>query len=145
MAKVPVDRCPASPTLDAIVARVRRISEDGWPWYCYVLQHSIDMASSVFDGTNWCYACNSLVELQGRLPRPVSTDIAAAWVLVEVLTQDYEFYITNYRNLGGGWSACYKLKAGEWTSSDADTAPLAIVHAYLKANGVEYVEVHDGS
>lgn len=73
---------------------------------------------------------------------PYSTDISEAWKLAKQLALDHEFFITNYKTERTcGWCANYRKYQQEWASVDADTAPLAITRAYLKAHGIEFVEV----
>ena len=71
-----------------------------------------------------------------------STDIAAAWELLESLTEDESgISLLPYlnRDIEGEW----------WMGFDtrfvikANTAPLAITRAYLKVKDVEWVEVPD--
>jgi hypothetical protein len=125
MPKIPVAQAPAGPALDAAVAEARTGNkwEEGW--------------------------------MQGVRPYPWSTDIAAAWELVEaeymaIIPLDNGMWVapldvamTNYWNSPDGELALsyYELHLGN--SIVADTAPLAIARAYLKAKGVEEVEVPD--
>ena len=60
-----------------------------------------------------------------------STDIAAAWLVVEKLKDEFgEIEITVW---GGGWGECTQVNIGDLPQVEADTAPLAICRAALKA------------
>jgi len=63
-----------------------------------------------------------------------STDIAAAWTVVEKMEQDYHFNII--RNKGGEYMAGFN-KDNKWYSEFADTASMAICRAAIKALGGE--------
>jgi len=69
-----------------------------------------------------------------------STDIAAAWGLwdadMTIHRQDGQCHCI----LSPEYGLCMELLLSK-ASAVADTAPLAICRAFLKANGVEYVEV----
>lgn len=66
-----------------------------------------------------------------ELPR-YSTNIAAAWKVVENLTSDYEITIT--RATGYKVGCLFIVGASEdWIFSEAETAPLAICRAALLA------------
>lgn len=63
----------------------------------------------------------------GSIP-PYSTDIAAAWQVGESLSAKGHWFEIRRRPDGGYWAAF-----GEGMSAEADTAPLAICLAALKA------------
>ncbi len=71
-----------------------------------------------------------------------STDIAAAWELVEhwmAENKENTFDIVSNQEPKLRWLAFFESDK----SMIADTAPLAITRAYLKAKGVEFIEVPD--
>jgi len=74
-----------------------------------------------------------------------STDIAAAWEMVERLSQDFGVQINVlYPEAGNGDRFCCKIwreHSLQFRSLFVSSAPLAICRAFLKANGVESVEV----
>jgi hypothetical protein len=123
MPKMLVNEAPAGPAMDAAVAEVLGWENLHW--------EEVDRGPNHYAPEGWwgdgpngeCY-----------LDRSYSTDIAAAWELAE-----------KYRHggFGVGWSEswgmpyCMMDDAYEY----AETAPLAICRAFLKANGVEFVEV----
>ena len=93
---------------------------------------------------------------QGRLARgqplysggainPYSTDISAAWEVVEKLRKSYRVRIHEF---GSGWQASLEIKDGRLRypieishegdeSANSDTAPHAICLAALKAVGID--------
>lgn len=61
---------------------------------------------------------------------PYSTDIAAAWAVVEELELPFEIHSDDWHSR---WDARFNLDRGEWCQ--ASTAPHAICLAALKAMG----------
>ena len=71
---------------------------------------------------------------QNRIPR-YSTDIVAAWLVVEYMRADGWFFSLN--NCAGGWTAWFVRVDGdrEHRAVAERSAPLAICHAALAAIG----------
>lgn len=65
-------------------------------------------------------------------PPPYSTDIAAAWLVVEKLKQSYDIVDILFAN---HYVSCKVWKDFMIAEEDAETAPLAICLAALKAVG----------
>ena len=84
--------------LDALVAeKVMGLSKDDWDPPCF-WQHSTDDCEkdSVIGWMGWCYNCGTMVAEVGVEPRYYSTDIAAAWEVLEKLHgKFYDIHITN--------------------------------------------------
>jgi len=138
MSKTPVDECPAGREMDAAIEEIL-----GYSGYFsdYILINNQRYDIKTWIWKDWTPEDPPKGWRPGIMPRNYSADIAAAWELAEWLVQNHEFYITNFYN-PGGWSASYRKKSGsDWIPSDTKTAPLAICRAFLKANGIEYVEV----
>lgn len=123
MPKIPVDECPAGPAMDAAVAEAL-----GYECAC-----------------NECLFICPIHSSDPDVKLHYSTDIAAAWEVIEYLRGE------TISNLGIkiGWDDHFSIRvAGYWKRYDdwwydaeAETFPLAICRAFLKANGVEFVEV----
>jgi hypothetical protein len=65
---------------------------------------------------------------------PFSTDIAAAWLVVEKFLDQHDFDLNNLMDNDGEWMATIKpLNSDEYVMAKADTAPLAICRAALLA------------
>jgi hypothetical protein len=69
---------------------------------------------------------------------PYSADIAAAWGLTKTLYIQWDNYFDLHHDTGHWY--CGNDECIE-TLVMADSAPLAISRAFLKANGIEFVEV----
>jgi len=127
MPKIPIDQAPAGPEMDAAVAKVLGLSEfNDWPerWE-HIISH------------NW----NETL---------YSTDIAAAWELVENIAQDgWRLELRAkllHREAIRGYSLSFDKLMDDSTLdyiciSECSSVALAICRAFLKANGVEYIEV----
>ena len=123
MPKISVNECPAGPEMDAAVAEVLGFKTK---WF------------ESPDGSKILLLC---VERDDWRSIPAySTDIAAAWGLwdadMTIHRQDGQCHCI----LSPEYGLCMELLLSK-ASAVADTAPLAICRAFLKANGVEYVEV----
>lgn len=68
-----------------------------------------------------------------REPKPYSTDIAAAWEVLEKYLAEGNDIELMYCKEYGCWNACLVDIAAE----NGDTAPLAICLAALKAKGID--------
>ena len=125
--KVPVDECPAGAVMDAAVARVLgyecTCDEDGAPFDCPI-------------------HCDDVPHTKSRY----STDIAAAWEPWLQLTEEEPHSWAMYSSKDG----CVQIEhhpenwAREFGAGDVmayGLAPLAICRAFLKARGIEFVEV----
>ena len=138
MTRVPIDQAPAGPALDAAVAgaqgkRVKwmenAIGLSAWPAYFAGLMSSRD--------TDW------ISQADWRGVPEYSTDIAAAWELMEakraeMMAKDWIDFCDILKELilrNSGWRDVYALLSG--------LTPLAITRAYLKAKGVETIDIPD--
>jgi hypothetical protein len=64
---------------------------------------------------------------------PFSTDIAAAWEVVEKLADGIHGGFDLVLDWDGGWEACFEIPGGQKVVSvNCDTAPLAICRAALR-------------
>jgi len=128
MPKIPVDECPAGPAMDAAVAETLGFETKwfGYPNGSKILLCLVGKIASKHDG--WTE------QDDWRSVPPYSTDIAAAWGLAESC---------RHSGFGVGWSedwgAPYCMMGD--TYEYGETVPHAICRAFLKANGVEYIEV----
>ena len=127
MKQIPVDECPAGIYLDVAVTKAQ-----------YHGEHLvIDFKHRLFSTSDRAISCIKLSRY--------STDIAAAWELVEILYRQAEEWISIARDSSGNYWAGVIGSVSDWDwwkySSVAGTVPLAITRAYLKAKGVEFVEV----
>lgn len=123
MPKTPVDECPAGPAVDAAVAEALGHK---------VVLHYGQLMVKTPDGLH-------------ADPEPYSTDIAVAWEALEHLFQLnslQDIHLEHLEHTGWGISTCYNKVEGGWDGwVYAETAPLAICRAFLKVNGIEYIEV----
>jgi len=157
MSKIPIDEAPAGPAMDAAVAGALGYEvewspqPDGQKVPIYLDGEVNSRSGGRWIGwrPNW------------RIVPEYSTDIAKAWELVEQIHQcinKAEDGDPDILPFDLGWYQRLRLNFGQrsgwWASFDArnikgiepsflciaETAPLAICRAFLKANGVEYVE-----
>jgi len=128
MKQIPIDECPAGTYLDVAVAKAQ-----------YHGEHLvIDFKHRLFSTSDRAISCIKLSRY--------STDIAPAWELVEELHDQSIFMCLSDENDLYEWYCGLTNAIDDRTISfeiGADTAPLAITRAYLKAKGVEFVEVAD--
>jgi len=82
--------------------------------------------------TSWCREDGKLVQPDGGLP-PYSTDISAAWEVVERLRKDWAIRIGSSDLIGNGWGVRMWSTYVPGPAVDAATAPLAISRCALKA------------
>jgi len=121
MPKTPVDEAPAGPEMDAAVAKVLGLNEfNDWPerWE-HIISH------------NW----NEM---------SYSTDIAAAWGLWQQLAKRFRWAEVMIIEASQSAMTLYHPTDSEFirpVEAFGETVPLAICRAFLKANGVEYIEV----
>ena len=112
--------------LDAVVSGLIGLDPSDWPWECYVEKHSTD------EGV-WCYCCVMNVREGDRVPPPYSTDIAAAWDMLDApVFAGHHFEVGRAFNLQGravGWYA----RVANGPIQKSSTAPHAICLAALKA------------
>lgn len=139
MPKIPVDECPASPAMDAAVARALGLKVD-WSEQPDGRKVAIYLGGEIDskDGygrwigwrPNWCIVAQ------------YSTDIAAAWGLLPKMQSAYGILLGILHDV----TECKIMKnnkpiigraEGEAIKRDAH----AICRAFLKANGVEEIEV----
>lgn len=79
-------------------------------------------------GPNHCLTCD------GWMPRFHSTNIAAAWEVVEKLGQkELNFFIESCKPHYNWWAQFVPHNKDDEVHGEADTAPLAICRAALKA------------
>lgn len=136
MPKTLVDECPAGPEMDAAVAEAADwvknflYDRDGLPKRTAYVDPSDDYREVVRDIATW---------------HP-STDIAAAWKMESTLEVDQQAdYVMALFNLVavdlGAPDSCAFKKAVYWRMAHA--SPLDRCRAFLKANGIEYIEVSE--
>lgn len=137
--KISIDKAPAGPEMDAVVAK-----ELDWrEGFVHTVTGDplLVPPESAKRGFEVDRAGNAIM-------LSWSTDIAAAWELVEQLVQSnplQDIHLEHLEHTGWGVSSCYDEAEGGWNGwVYAETAPLAICRALLKAKGVEYVEIPDG-
>jgi hypothetical protein len=133
-----VDECAAGLELDAQVAKIMGYRVQDYEEYSQ-------------DGKHWeKRKTDYLWLLKENEPAKVapkwSTDITAAWGLVEKLSQDDKVVRVSVDAIcNSQLSSCSihepDLYETMLIEKIAETAPLAIVRAFLKANEVEYIEV----
>ena len=161
MKQIPVDECPAGSWLNVAVAIAQ-----GWKYHkkcdrCFISpKHVYDDRKYI--GDNWdSTQCHPYIEdtngnryslcpdghsnsLDIISLSSWSTDIASAWELVE-LEKMAVIPLKNDQWLAIPYSAIpddYTTYKIDLTDGEiASTAPLAITRAYLKARGVEFVEI----
>jgi hypothetical protein len=123
--KVKVDAVPACYALDSAVAIAQGLHIDNLVGYW-----KNDAGESVHPA---CVGCNSTPTWHP------SGDIKAAWELVKELACGYEYELTII-NQPKSW-VIYCGHPGTISEvTEADTAPLAITRAFLKARGVTEIE-----
>ena len=123
MPKIPIDECPAGPAMDAAVAEAL-----GWHWHD---------GRGTAGPSYWETADGDTAYIWDFEP---STDIVAAWELIENLKKRRPMVTIQLDGWGSTW-ICWvdNNNMNQWEKGE--TAPLTICRAFLKANGVEYVEV----
>ena len=135
MSKTPIDEVPAGPALDAAVAEAL-----GWKWMAYPAPATGKMLRGLYPPRRY----KEEFAAKGDEPvgvfdvLPYSTDIGTAWELIEELKDKHKL-LAILMEWPKGWfvELCHTpIKY----RGIADTASLAICRAFLKANGVEYVE-----
>jgi len=132
-----IDEMPAGRELDALVAEKVmgwRITawNDGEPW-------GNREVFPPFEPINGIPAdCDCISHSEAGEPPHYSTDIAAAWEVVEKMNVDYDVMVRQQRFKPDVWE-CYIVRNGPFGPYDrdfwegrADTAPLAICRATLK-------------
>jgi len=147
MPKIPVTQAPAGPALDAAVAEARGwqilVMDNNAFWVTYG-EHDMWSASGYL----------SLLPDEGWIKEPLpiygekgiwnpSTDIAAAWELVEekkseIMAKDWVDFCDILKELilpNSGWRDEYALLSG--------LSPLTITRAYLKAKSIEEIDIPD--
>ena len=75
------------------------------------------------------------VNLDGYMIKNYSTDIAAAWEIPPMIKDSEHFYVS--RMIDGKWAAQFCPLGNHIARAEADTAPMAICLAALKAVGYE--------
>jgi len=125
--KIPIDEVPAGPILDAAIAELhgwQRIGIELWP---------PDIDPYMPENRLKCWEISEVVG--STRPPYYSINIAAAWELIEDIFGNYSHEVT----IEFGW---LKNPVYAWhchmglVDAIADTAPLAICRAYLKAKGI---------
>ena len=123
MSKIPVDECPAGPEMDAAVAKAL-----GWHWHD---------GRGTAGPSYWETATGDFAHIDDFEP---STEIAVAW--------GFASGVLNGRHLtfeGDKWTIWHFEECDLCDDAIAETAALVLSRAFLKANGVEYVEVENES
>jgi len=141
MKRIPIDECPAGPEIDAAVAKARYSEIE----LVIDLEHGLIATSetrlceSLESGwIGWKSTLNGEVESFCLKLLKYSTDITEAWELVDGAGIQHAPSIYRIAR----WY-CNFMVDGEQIESWATTAPLAIIRAFLKAKGIEFVEVPD--
>jgi hypothetical protein len=131
-AKIPVDECPAGPEMDAAMAKV--------------------LAGHSFDGTGKIENRDSIIsefcKICGKPKGYHGYDnyrrIENAWRLIEILRSS-DKHISITLPIGQGYEVWVReamsLGLSDGLRTVVDTLPLAICRAFLKANGVEFIEM----
>lgn len=128
--------------MDALVARTVLGLEPKWvasePWVSTsgpsVLDFYCNFGGAVYTADrDWLVDDYWLPDCRRRLP-DYSTDIAAAWKVVENILRESEVYVCSGVVVNGesGWRATVESELGLW-EADAPTAPEAICKAALMA------------
>jgi hypothetical protein len=126
MSKIPIDEAPAGPAMDAAVAEALGYEYERGHLGIYVFSKRKP------DETSEEYEARSLF-------RP-STDIAAAWRLLENLKDERGLLAMLTEWPKDCWSIAL-FPAPIENNAMAKGISLAICRAFLKANGIEFVEV----
>lgn len=80
-----------------------------------------------------CYGKPDSIFLEGKIVPAYSTDISAAWLVVEKMQDnDWAFILDNMEDFIGNWQAHFEKDKSGW-SADSESAPHAICLAALKA------------
>lgn len=127
MPRILIDEAPAGPEMDAAIAEV--LGGPRPPFGTVMTGWGLSRAWRPYNGL-WC-------------PHPFSTDIAAAWELVERLYVQWDGFFALLCDTGHWHCEGVEDFMENRVHAIADTAPLAICRAFLRAHGVEYVEVED--
>ena len=135
MKQILVDECPVGVEIDAVVAEM--VGDPGY-FSDYVVINGTRKDIETWISKDWtpeepppgCYA--------GEMPYGYSIDIWSAWELIDRMGMQYAPSIYQIAR----WY-CSFLVDGERIESCATTAPLAITRAFLRAKGIEFVEVPD--
>jgi hypothetical protein len=136
MVKIPVDECPAGPAMDAAVAKALGLE---------IFPHS-GLWDGSFAGGGWCPVCRrsfrsdvKAAEISCSEPPPYSTDLIEAWPLLFKMQSAYGILLAIFRDL----IECKIMKDDRPIVGRAQNrdVTLAISRTFLKANGVEYIEV----
>lgn len=141
MPTMPVDECPAGPAMDAAVAEALAIQGGR----CEPLLNVFSLTKNGWELQTRCRWCwkemeNGVSDFCPKYPfPPYSTDIAAAWELVEWCRTNLNSLAT-FIEWKKGWDINFSNGSRAY-GSFAKTCPLAICRAFLEANGVEHVEV----
>ena len=138
-----VDEMPAGQELDALVAkRVMGLPPEKWYPPCG-LYHQTDDAEfdKGYGWSGWCYTCGTSIKDVPSLPPCYSTNIAAAWQVLEKMYAQtphakvlriwkWDAFQDGRVHHRGPWACQY----GEGHHFEyGDTAPLAISRAALRA------------
>jgi hypothetical protein len=135
-----IDLMPAGREMDALVAEKvmgepKPIIVDDWD---SVFSRWLDGCPIESPKEAWLEAClYEHGDTQEWIPRPFSTDIAAAWQVMEKLKDKF---FCGIEFCGDCWQASMQEREGglDYVEGNADTAPIAICRVALKAMGREY-------
>ncbi len=128
-----IDEMPAGRELDALVSE----KVMGWVWIAFEIAHTTDVVRRPYPGDSWDVQHGRRADFtepiaygwDSNLPH-YSTDIAAAWRVVDRRKGEYTF-ILSYNQHEHTWWVCFDPV--NHYEARADTAPLAICRAALKA------------
>jgi len=132
MAKIPVDEAPAGKAMNWAISKVLS-------GHLFAGTGKIENRDGVV--SEFCQVCG---EPQGYHGYDNYRRIENAWRLIEILRNDGK-HVTITLPVGEGCEVWVReivsLGLSDGLRTLADSLPLAICRAFLKANGVEYIEV----
>jgi len=137
MPKTPVDECPAGPEMDAAVAETLGYEvewseqPDGSKTPIYLAGEVASRSDGWTQRPHWRIILSYSIDI----------DIAAAWELIEKLKNEYKL-LAELMDWPKGWFVVFSHAPIKY-SAIAETAPLAICRAFLKAKRIEYIEVSE--
>jgi hypothetical protein len=142
--KIPVDEAPAGAALDAAI-EVQLGHPGRFYDYVHINGKRYDVRTWIPEG--FTPEDPPAGQSIGRMPKPYSTEITMAWLLLEDLRNSKHKHVSITLPVGDsceirvreivplGLSKGFRISAQEF--------PLAASRAFLKVNGVKYVEVPD--
>jgi hypothetical protein len=139
MPKIPIDECPAGPAMDAAVAKALgwvKVECDGIYYWSdpSVDEWHTDRIASIYSTVGH--------KLEGAIVWSPSTDIAAAWELLPRMQSAYGILLALLHDV----TECKIMKddkpiIGRAEDEKTEPSSLAISRAFLKARGIEFIEM----